>query len=69
MSGVEETAAKFVREDLGDFKGLRRFRTIAGVGPTYEVLSVDGQSVEACIVDTGERFTYPIADARVDPLA
>ena len=68
MGGVEEETAEFRRDDA--FAGLDRFRRIAGTGPVYEIIAVNGQTVTAQMIDEDEKtFQYPLADARADPRA
>ena len=68
MDGVAEEAAEFRRDDV--FAGSERFRRIAGTGPVYEILSIQGQMVTAQMIDEDvATFQYPLADAQADPRA
>ena len=58
-----------VAEEGATFAGLGRFRTIAGVGPVYEILERSGDVLRIEVVHTGEVIDYPGADAVRDPLA
>ncbi len=67
MGGVGEETVEF-RRDL-DLTGPGRFRSIAGVGPVYEITSVGDTQVRIRMVDADEEYDYPRADAELDPLA
>ena len=68
MKGVAEEAAEFRRSDV--FAGSERFRRIAGTGPVYEIIAVEGHMVTAQMIDEDEKtFQYPLADAQADPAA
>jgi hypothetical protein len=65
QGGVEEESAGF-RSSI-DLTTTSRFRRIAGIGPAYEVIEINGETVRARMIDTDEEFTYPTADAEIDP--
>ncbi len=68
MSGrLDEEAVEF-RHDV-DFTDAGRFRSIAGVGPAYEVLSANAKTVRIRMIDADEEYDYPRADAELDPRA
>lgn len=69
MSGVEETAAKFVRDEAGEFDGLRRFRTFGPEGPMYEVLQVHADHVRIHLFNSDEQADYRLDRALNDPIA
>ena len=67
MGGVEEEGAAFRRPI--DLSGPGRFRTIAGVGPAYEIVEDCGEAVRIHVLHSREELNYPKADAELDPLA
>ncbi len=67
IDGVEEEAAEFRRPV--DLFGPSRFRRVAGIGPVYEVLSIDGDLARARKVDEDEEFEFALADVESDPIA
>jgi hypothetical protein len=58
MSGVQEEAAEFRRDDA--FAGLARFRRFAEGAPLFEVREVRGERVMITFVETSE-----LADVRL----
>ena len=65
--GVREESAAFRR--AVELDGPGRFRTIAGVGPAYEILEDRGDFVRIHVLHSQEELDYPKADAELDPLA
>ncbi len=68
MDGVREEAAAFAGVDA-PFEGRGKFRSIAGIGPVYEVLKDLGDKVRVRRVDEDGTFDIPRADALLDPPA
>ena len=66
-SGVEEERAGFRR--AVELDGPGRFRTIAGIGPAYEILEDRGDMVRIHVLHSQEELDYPKVDAELDPLA
>jgi hypothetical protein len=66
-TGVEHEMAE-VRRPI-DLAGPSRFRTIAGVGPAYEIVEDLGDYVRIHVLHSDEELEYPKADAELDPLA
>ena len=66
--GFEETQSVYRGEATQGLVGqVRRFGTS---GPAYEVLGLDGKgNVLVEVVCSGERVTYPVAEAIEDPIA
>ena len=67
MSGVGEENAAF--HHAVELNGPGRFRTIAGVGPAYEIIGERGDVVRIHVLHSQEELDYPKADAELDPLA
>jgi hypothetical protein len=67
MGGLEDEGAAFRRPVA--FSGPGRYRTIAGVGPAYEIVEDRGESVRIHVLHSQEELDYPKADAELDPLA
>jgi len=65
--GMEESSAEFARDT--DFQGRGRYRSIAGIGPAYEILAVQQDTVKIRFVDADEEYDYPRLDAELDPRA
>jgi hypothetical protein len=68
MDGVREEAAAFAGIDA-PFEGRGKFRSIAGIGPVYEILQDLGDVVRVRPVDQDDTFDIPRADALLDPPA
>jgi hypothetical protein len=68
MDEVREEPAAFVGLDA-PFEGRGKFRSIAGVGPVYEVVQELGDVVRVRAVDEDDTFDIPRADALLDPPA
>ncbi|AQR62600.1 hypothetical protein BZG35_13800 [Brevundimonas sp. LM2] len=64
---MEEEAVGFRRPV--DLTTSSRFRRIAGIGPVYEVLSIQGEVVRARKVDEDDVFEFALADVESDPVA
>jgi hypothetical protein len=67
MNGVSEESRAFQGPLAID--GPARFRSIAGIGPVYEIVSVGQTTVQIRFVDEDETHEYPLADAECDPIA
>jgi hypothetical protein len=67
MSGVEEEAAEF-RWPIAT-EGPTRWRSIAGIGPAYEILEERGEFVRVRVLHNDEEFDYRRCDAELDPPA
>jgi len=65
-SGVSEESAVFRRPV--ELAGPGRFRTIAGVGPAYEIIEDRGDVVRIHVLHSREELDYPKDDAELDPL-
>jgi hypothetical protein len=65
--GVEEESVEFRRPV--DLATASRFRRIAGIGPVYEVLSIDGDTAKARKVDEDDIFEFALAEVESDPIA
>jgi len=66
MPLVREESAAFRHAEI---EGPGRFRTIAGIGPAYEITEDRGEHVRIHILHSQEELDYPKADAELDPLA
>jgi hypothetical protein len=67
MNGLHEDAQEFRHPVALDGPG--RFRSIAGVGPMYEIIGRNALTVRIRFVHTDEEHDYPLADAELDPIA
>lgn len=67
VQGVEEGAVEFRRPI--DLSTADRFRRIAGVGPVYEVLALNGDVARVRLADADEEFDYTLAEVELDPPA
>jgi hypothetical protein len=67
MSGVQEEAAEFRRDDA--FAGPARFRRLADTGPVYEVVAVGPERLKVRWIDQDDVFELPRAEAELDALA
>jgi Family of unknown function (DUF5397) len=64
QAGFSDAEAMFGQASVGE---IRRF---GPVGPAYEVLSVKATGdVEICVIESGERLDYGLADFLADPIA
>jgi hypothetical protein len=67
MNGMNEETREF-RQAI-DLEGSGRFRSIAGVGPLYEIVGLRGATVRIRMIHNDEEHDYPLADAELDPIA
>jgi hypothetical protein len=67
MNGLNEDAQEFRRPV--ELVGVERFRSIAGIGPIYEIVGVGETTVQIRFIDSDETLDYPLADAELDPVA
>jgi hypothetical protein len=64
QAGFSDAEAMFGRASVGE---IRRF---GPVGPAYEVVAVKSSGdVEICVIESGERLDYGLADFLADPVA
>lgn len=67
MNGLHEDAREF--RHVVSLEGPGRFRSIAGVGPLYEIVGISDPTVRIRFIDSDEERDCPLADAERDPLA